>query len=154
MLIWHSIGPPPLTVTQKWLFSYLSSHICYIRRYPSPLFKLNFSLSSFIVLTLCFFVSKTYINEIIFAQRCNFAQRERVKLESCPKNCSFPSPLEPFWITMTAITLSFEWLYSTPLYENKQNVREIIQRRLLRKIQQFWWDSILSFDIFAIFQTN
>ena len=48
----------------------------------------------------------------IFAQRCIIAQRERVKLKSCPKTCSFPSPLEPFWLTMTSLTESFNlWKY-------------------------------------------
>ena len=39
----------------------------------------------------------------IFAQRCMFVHREQVKLLSCPKKCSFPSPLEPFWLTMMEI---------------------------------------------------
>ena len=38
----------------------------------------------------------------VFAQRSFFAQRERVKLLSCPKKCYFHSPLELFCLTMTS----------------------------------------------------
>ena len=50
-----------------------------------------------------------------------------VKLKYCPKKCSFPSPLDLFWLNMTSLTENFILWKFTPLYKNEQNEREIIQ---------------------------
>ena len=45
----------------------------------------------------------------------------------------FQSPLEPSSLTMTSQTRSFSLLKHTPVLENEQNEREIMQLRLLAK---------------------
>ena len=48
-------------------------------------------------------------------------------------NCCFPCPLDPFRTTnnRNRVIGSLNTTYYTPLYENKHNVREIVQWRLL-----------------------
>ena len=64
---------------------------------------------------------------------CIFAQRERVKLLSHPKKCYFHSPLEPFWLTMTSLTESFNTANTLHCMKMNKNERVIIQWRLLWK---------------------
>ena len=63
----------------------------------------------------------------VYAQKCFLAQRERVKLWSCPKKCYFYSPLYVFWLTM----ISQIRAQYTPLYKNEKSECKISQWRLL-----------------------
>ena len=58
------------------------------------------------------------------------------KTTEMTNNCSFPSQLEPFWLTMTPLPESFNPSKFTPLYKNKQHDSKILQWRLL--VQHFW----------------
>ena len=72
-------------------------------------------------------------------------------LLSHPKNCSFLSPLEPFWPTMTSLTESFNPSKYTPLYQNEQNERDKFQWRLLDRIKNCF---IYNFQFSSIYFRN
>ena len=52
-------------------------------------------------------------------------QKSVSKIIVLPKELYFPSPWEPFWLTMTSLTERFHLLKHSPLYENKQNERNV-----------------------------
>ena len=68
---------------------------------------------------------------------CNPLQNSLWQLKTCPKKCSFPSPLDPFRLTMTSLTESFNPSKHTPLYKNEHNEREIFQWDCFFKRQCF-----------------
>ena len=72
---------------------------------------------------------------VYFPQRCIFAQRERVKYSPRPKKCRFPSPLEPFWLTMTSQIESSNATNILHCTKNEQFERKIIHWRLLLKLR-------------------
>ena len=98
-----------------------------------PINFLRSEQSNFLTLTLCSYVSNTLI------------------LQSCPNKFYFPSPMEPF---LTNYDVNNRKLYTflyTPLYENKQNVREIIQWRLLFAIPRKKRKESKKIDLYCFF---
>ena len=86
------------------------------------------------------FLSYTYIYKNIYLPMfssfiCHFKRRHFSHSKSSrPKKCSFQSPLEPFWLTMTSLIESFNMTWHTPLYKNWEIEIEIVQWRLQKNI--------------------
>ena len=64
-----------------------------------------------------------------------FAQRERVKFQSCPKKCYFHSPLEQFWLTVTSSAES--WTITILLHCMKTNKNKSKTRKKEKNFLNF-----------------
>ena len=58
-------------------------------------------------------------------------------VKSRPMKCSFPSPWELLWLSMTSQIESFKMTWCTPLHKHEQFESKIIQWRLLRDAFSF-----------------
>ena len=83
-------------------------------------FVLDFKVSAVYIGLFWLFFSSFLYNGVFHSFLVSFPKDVSLHKEG-PKKCSIQYPFEPFWLTMTSQTESFNCLKHTPLYKNEEN---------------------------------